>query len=384
MRPTTFHQPPRETDSIEGVLRDPADAPGTEPLVIRDRPLKMLLLLCVGAGIVWWYPAAGPKIILGRVLYAVLAAVIPFNVIFRRRKVILDDQGVEYVYGRRSVFIPWSAVDRTGSATTAAKFDVQIPILAAAVAAIEHRIDGDAVTHGTGPWSQWLKVTTDGFVTMRSPYGMPPSELGDVIMRVSRSLAPTVPPAPARPLPGAGAEAYQRLPDGGLEVPIAHLDFPPECCECDRPTDGRLTVQLRDGFGVLYRVPLLWIVGEVAQSHTTSVPCCPECQARARRRGWWRAAAATALFVVPAWGACAYLWLAGFKDVDIACGVAFIWTCISAPAGLSFRVWPPVDGQLLPAQSAVRLHFRRPAYADRLAEWLMERKPEGARADRPS
>jgi hypothetical protein len=373
MQPTIFHRPLRKIDpALEHVLRDPAKALSTEPLVISDRLLGWLLLLMVAAVMISLIPDPNIELIILRIAYVVLALTLPFVATFRKRQVVFDAHGVEYAYGRRSVFLPWSVVDRSASCVTHDN-RLKLPVLASAIDTIEHRRDGVAVAYGTGPSSQWLKITADGLVVMKPPFGTAPQELGELILRVARSLPAVGRAVPARSAAAPETVVCRRLPDGSLEVRQTHLDFPPVCCECETPTDGRLALEFRDVIGALCRIPVLHVLAPMAQSHNASMPYCPGCQVRCRYRGWRHAATVAALLALPGWGACLFLWLDGIAAPPGVTLLATLWLLFCAACGASVRARPAVQGRLLPKRAVVRLHFLRPAYADRLHEWLLWR-----------
>jgi hypothetical protein len=374
----------RPNPRIANVLQDPAGTLGCEPLEIVDRPIPVLIGLAIGAGITYLIPGHFIKVLVLRYLLIGMIVIAPFVAILWRRRITLDTQGFEFAYGRRAVFIPWTLFDRSAS-FIAQPDTLKLPVYPSAVTAIEHRQDGVTVAYGAKSSFYFLEISPDGIVAISPPMGAESKDLRDLILRVAHSLssgdrpmAPGVVSPPEQP-------AVRRLPDGGLEVRRTHLEFPPVCCECERPTDVRLQLKFRDNAGGW---PHFSVPGyeQVSQSHTASVPYCPECQARSRRRGWGRTAAVTALLGLPLWGLFLVLWLRGDVTADGASFLAVmasLWTVMGlvgcAAFGFSFRSWPAVQGQLLLERPVVRLHFFRPTYADRLCEWLAQRNGDGTR-----
>jgi len=181
---------------VSEVLHDPAAVLSRQQLVIRDRLLGAVVCLFGGLALTYVFPNPGAQVLFARYLLVGLLLLLPLILTVWRRQVVIDAEGFEYAYGRKSVFIPWSVFD-VSAPCIAVLNSVKLPIISSAIRAIEHRRDGIAIDYGLGRSSLWVKITPDGIVSIEAPVSVEPKELGDLVLHLARVL-----PAGARLLSG--------------------------------------------------------------------------------------------------------------------------------------------------------------------------------------
>src|SRR5438093_12186743 len=140
---------------ITEALRDPVGSLTRRPVVIGDRLLMPVIGLGLALGFTYVISDPNAKALFVRYLLIGVLLWLPIASIYWKRKVILSHDGFEYVYGRKSVFVPWSLFRRSGACLTELNY-VELPIDPALIDAIEHRRDGVVTEYGIGRKNQFL------------------------------------------------------------------------------------------------------------------------------------------------------------------------------------------------------------------------------------
>ena len=188
----TFSRPlSKSFPQVADLMRDPIDTLSGGPVAIVDRWIPTFIGLSLACG--WLYLLSlfqfnSVKLNCLRYMLMVVILFFPFYVIFWRRRIILDAQGLEYAYGRRSVFIPWSPIN--GSIASIVHYDtLKVRVHRSAIATVEHRQDGIPVANGVRSSFYFLEISPDGVVALTPPLGAERPELGRLILHVANSLS---------------------------------------------------------------------------------------------------------------------------------------------------------------------------------------------------
>ena len=109
MRPIYFQRRlNKAAPNVDAVIRDPVGTLSSGPLVIGDQPLALVVVLVAISALLLIIPHQAAELTVMAYVLMGLAPLILIAALFFKRRVVMDSQGLEYFYGRRSVYISWS------------------------------------------------------------------------------------------------------------------------------------------------------------------------------------------------------------------------------------------------------------------------------------
>jgi hypothetical protein len=173
---------------VAAMIDDPTGTLAAGPVEIVDRPVGLIIAMAICIAATWFAPEQWIKLVVLRYLLTAVMLLIPFAVILWKRRLKFEKDGLEFAFGRRSVFIPWAAFDLTRKAGFDGYWNtLTLPVQEFAVAGIEHRKNGVAVAHGPASRFYFLDVSAKGTVAITPPIGSGRQPAG-LIMHVARSM----------------------------------------------------------------------------------------------------------------------------------------------------------------------------------------------------
>jgi hypothetical protein len=209
----SLHRPiSKAFPEVADVLRDPARTLSRGPVVIVDRPMPVVIGFVVAAGIMYLLPDHLAKVIVFRYLFVGLILLAPFYVILWPRRITLGIQGLEYAFGRRSVFIPWNAVNSLASSSVHHD-TLTVQVHRTALDTIEHRVDSTPIGYGARSNFCFLEIDANGRVALTPPIGAESTEMCELIVRVAQAMTPSNDPSLGAL--NLSASAGTQISDGG-------------------------------------------------------------------------------------------------------------------------------------------------------------------------
>lgn len=225
---------------------------------------------------------------------AILGAAFAFAMLWSYpRMLVLDGEGVRFIYRNCEISCPWSLFAAQGEPIHDGMFLV-LPTSADAIDDVELRQHGQVLQSGSGV--QWDAFTFlgDTQLKLRNTLQLAPPTLGMLLQELAFATtqvqtvvatAPVGTPATTRP-PVSALEApahwTKDLNLGVVEngrtitLPVTRLQFPPACCCCDKPTGEQARIGARGRYFFFRTRSFL----------DFNIPCCRKCRLRETIKAW--------------------------------------------------------------------------------------------------
>ncbi|MEL7497578.1 MAG: hypothetical protein AAFN77_08205 [Planctomycetota bacterium] len=291
---------------LKRLWSDPHACLAEGPLTIHEAPYwrSVLVWVLVAPPIFWTLTGMiGAQIALFVTMLFLVASIVPW----RKAKIVLTSDQVEFWLGRRSIVCPWAVIDADGHAVedySSGNAWFRLPICVSQVEQIHSLVRGNLQT-GKAASNSMVRIMVDARqLHIKKVFELPPQECGQLIHEIARVFNPAPPDhadrdddqnktkndfrsqavaaiAPrsadtSNPWATVGTLERMNQQPGVVEVPITALKFTRNCVCCGRTTRETKSVAADYlEFGVLSR----GVVNLV-------VPMCPPCRGRYTRRAW--------------------------------------------------------------------------------------------------